>query len=341
MLYERIDVHSHIIPPFYRAALEELGIFRPDGMPKIPEWSPDLHLDMMNSSNIKKSIISYSSPGTTLYRDAAKAAGFTRKCNAYSSELKRQNPSRFGFWASLPLPYVRESILEIEAALKEGADGFILLTNARGTYLGSETLDPIIAELNRRKSIIFIHPTSPCIAPESFGSNCTLATPLAELHPIPMYEFLFDTARAVSNLFMSGTINRHPDLTIILPHLGGTFPPLVSRLAGFSSVVPIGVSLNESEVIQQLRSRFFFDLAGFAFAENGHSEDGARGQLRSLVEGLGIEPENLLYGSDFCFTPAPNAIKLAEKLDEGLDKMFDAGVVRKVLLENAEKLLNT
>jgi hypothetical protein len=33
---ERIDVHSHFLPPFYREELEKTGHHKPDGMPGIP-----------------------------------------------------------------------------------------------------------------------------------------------------------------------------------------------------------------------------------------------------------------------------------------------------------------
>lgn len=35
-LSEKIDVHAHMIPDFYKEALEEAGHTHPDGMPGIP-----------------------------------------------------------------------------------------------------------------------------------------------------------------------------------------------------------------------------------------------------------------------------------------------------------------
>ena len=48
MADRKIDVHSHFVPTFYRDALLEHGITNPDGMPGIPDWSPESHLDFMN-----------------------------------------------------------------------------------------------------------------------------------------------------------------------------------------------------------------------------------------------------------------------------------------------------
>jgi hypothetical protein len=33
---ERIDIHGHFLPPFYREACEKTGHGEPDGMPAVP-----------------------------------------------------------------------------------------------------------------------------------------------------------------------------------------------------------------------------------------------------------------------------------------------------------------
>ena len=44
-----------------------------------------------------------------------------------------------------------------------------------------------------------------------------------------MLEFLFDTTRAVVNLVLNGTVARHPDLRLIIPHAGATLPVIADR----------------------------------------------------------------------------------------------------------------
>ena len=81
----RIDVHSHFLPPDYSAALAQKGHSKPDGMPEIPPWSLDQHLDMMATANVTKSILSISSPGTHLVSgNNALARDLTRHCNSYT-----------------------------------------------------------------------------------------------------------------------------------------------------------------------------------------------------------------------------------------------------------------
>ena len=99
-----------------------------------------------------------------------------------------------------------------------------VLTNVGGVYLGDASLEPVMAELHRRRAVVFIHPTSPA---------CWECTSLG--FPRPMIEFPFDTTRAVTNMLLSGTLARYPDIRWIVPHAGGALPFLASRIAGISA----------------------------------------------------------------------------------------------------------
>jgi predicted TIM-barrel fold metal-dependent hydrolase len=128
-------------------------------------------------------------------------------------------PDRFGVFASLPLPDVDASLAEIEYAFDAlRVDGVVLLTNIAGTYLGDPSFDPVFAELNRRQAIVFLHPTSPpCWEAFSLGLSR------------PLMEFPFDTTRAVTNLFRSGTFDRCPDLRVIVAS-GYLYPEVKTAL---------------------------------------------------------------------------------------------------------------
>ncbi|KAF1935538.1 amidohydrolase 2 [Clathrospora elynae] len=337
-LPQRIDVHSHFLPPFYRTALAEHGHSHPDGMPAIPEWSLDLHLDMMATANVTKSVLSVSSPGTNIAPgDNALACNLTRACNAYASSLKKQYPERFGVWAALPLPDMAAALQEIEKAVEEDADGFGLLTNYHGVYVGDTSLDPVFDRLNELGATVFIHPTKPCIsAPTGNASQTTEALPFGSQYPVPIFEFFFDTTRAVINLFASGTVDRCPNIRFIIPHVGGALPPVMTRFIQFSNVVPGGRILNATTVRQQLDRQFYFDLAGFVF----DGESGGDGQLKAFVEGFEISAEKLLYGSDFPFTQTPFVVAFAERMKGGLENLFGGDKEREAIYQgNAVNLL--
>jgi predicted TIM-barrel fold metal-dependent hydrolase len=308
-------------------------------MPAIPEWSPERHLEMMSTANVSKSIISVSSPGTHIVPGNDELGRrLTRECNAYAADMKRQYPDKFGVWAALPLPDVSDALAEIDCAVEEGADGFGLMTNYHGNYIGSSALDSVFHKLNEISATVFIHPTKPCIklGNETSSSQTTDALPFGEQYPIPIFEFFFDTARAVINLFGSGTVDRCPNIKFIIPHSGGALPPLMTRFIQFSNVVPGGRVLNSTTVRKQLEEQFYFDLAGFVF----DGESGGNGQLKAFVEGFEIPYERLLYGSDFPFTQTQFVKMFADRMKDGLENLFEESEREAIYEGNAKKLLD-
>jgi predicted TIM-barrel fold metal-dependent hydrolase len=280
----------------------------------------------MDDLGISKSILSITSPGTHLVPgNDAMARTLTRECNKFASGLKKRHPSRFGFWASLPLPDVQGSLAEIPVALDElNADGFVLQTNHQGVYLGDARLGPVFALLNERRARIFIHPAAPCTAATSM-TPCASAEPLAK-YPAPMLEFYFDTARCVSDLLISGTVFRYPQITFVVSHCGAVLPSLVERVAAVSTAW-MGQALSTESVRELFRTRFFFDLAGFPFPDQIH------GMLRL------VDSSRFLYGSDFPFTPEPLVRRLAAALDKELPGVFGEGELEDIYTRNAQRLL--
>lgn len=280
----------------------------------------------METCNISKSILSITSPGIhlvpgndTLARDLA------HLCNNAGADLKRRRPDQFGFFASLPVPDVDGALAEIKRAYDElGCDGVTFETNKHGVYLGDKKLDTVFEELNRRHATVFIHPTTPCMP-----DGHTAAVPVT-LFPRSTYEFFFDTCRTLINLFATGTVSRCPNITFIIPHLGGASPPLFDR---FSRVAPIlglpGIDpqLSPDFVRERLNSQFYFDTAGWPFPAQVH------GLLQYVT------PERILYGSDFPFTPLRAVIACSENHDEYMPEVFKKEDVEKVCRGNARRLL--
>ncbi|WP_263296071.1 amidohydrolase family protein [Pseudomonas sp. A-R-19] len=126
------------------------------------------------------------------------------------------------------MPDIDGSLRELEYtmdALK--TDGIVIERNQHGIYPGDERLDPIFAELDRRKAELFIHPTSP---------NCPCCQRLTMGYPAPMIEFMFETSRAVTNMILKGTLDKFPNIRLIIPHAGATMPLLIDRIIEASTI---------------------------------------------------------------------------------------------------------
>ncbi len=293
----KIDIHAHYLPELYREALRQSGHEAPDGMPYVPEWSAAEHVALMDRLDIARSYLSVSSPG--VLGDAALA----RAVNEDGRRAVVDHPGRFGLLASLPLPDVDSAMAEIAFACDQlDADGFVLLTNFDGTYLGDVLFAPVLRELGRRRARVLVHPTSPvCWEQTSFG------------RPRPLIEFLLDTTRAIVDLVLSGTVAVNPDLELIVPHAGAALPLLADRVTAFGSLVSPDV-----DVMRDL-GRLHFDLAGYSVPR----------QLDALLTITTID--HLHYGSDYPFTPEPVAAGLATRID-GVDDLVST------LCANSERL---
>ena len=280
---------------------------------------------MMKDLRIKKSILSITSPGTYIVDHLGRET--TRMCNEYAAGLKRDHPEQFGFWASLPLPDVTGSLIEIDYALDTlGAAGIALLTNHRGRYLGDPDFDPVFAELDKREAKVFIHPTTPCIKTNNGHKTCNLSPNW----PSPISEYLFEDARGVMNLFLSGTTERYPNITFVISHGGGTLAPLIERFGTLPKLLGMDIPphMDIENVKAVLRERFYFDLAGFAFPN----------QITGLLPYTVVD--RLLYGTDYPYTPTKLVEECAKQIDKQLPHNFpNQSNQQQIYYGNAERLL--
>ncbi|WP_326673820.1 amidohydrolase family protein [Streptomyces sp. NBC_01257] len=285
-----IDVHAHFVTDGYVAAARSAGIEHPDGMPGWPTWSVERHLDLMDRSGTEKSYLSISSPGVHFGNDDA-ARALAREVNEFGAGVRSERPQRFGHFASLPLPDVEGSLAEAAHALDVlGADGVAVETNHHGVYLGDPRFEPLWEDLDRRGALVFVHPTSPPHADD-----------VALGRPRPMLEFLFDTARAASDLLLRGVFTRFPRIRWVLTHGGGALPLLADRIDMFGAVFRDG-STDAPSALKEL-GRVWYDMAGTPFPRQIPALDAAFGTQR------------LLYGSDYCWTPAEGALAQVASVD--------------------------
>lgn len=206
------DIHHHFLPPFFVEALAS------SGHPAAPQakslaWSPEKSLAMMDEAGIETAIISLSLPGAT-FNGVADPVALARQSNEFAARLITDYPGRFGAFASLPMLDMQTAIDEAEYALDTlKLDGVMLLSNVCGRYLGEAEFDPLLAELNRRKAVVFLHPNHP----PSPGYN-------------EFVEFPHDITRALATLTESGSLERYKRLRYILAYGGGTIPFIAARV---------------------------------------------------------------------------------------------------------------
>lgn len=276
----RIDVHHHVLPSFYLEAIRSAGYDRTGGI-RFPEWRPQDSLEVMDRHGIDTAVVSVSTPGVA-FLDGPVAAGLARRCNEWMAELVAAHPGRFGAFACLPLPDVEAALSETAHALDElGLHGVTLLSSAGDRHLGDARFDPLMVELDRRRAVAFVHPTTPPGGPPS-GLDV----------PVFAVEFVADTTRAIANLILSGTLEAHPGIDFICAHGGGFAPFIVSRLEAAWARSPEPAARAPAGVLAYLR-RLHYDTAAVA---NPYA-------LPGILALAG--PERVLLGTDFPFVSEP------------------------------------
>ena len=319
----RIDVHQHFIPDYYRTALLAAGVSQPDGMAAIPDWNEATALAALDRLGIDTAFLSISSPGVHFGDDVA-ARALARRTNEDAARLTKAYPGRFGFFAVTSLPDVTGALDEIAYALDVlGADGVVFETNFGGVYLGDDLLAPIYAELNQREAVIFLHPTSPhCRC--AHGSHVDDQPPGAALgYPAPMLDFLFETTRTITQMLLSGTLQRHPNIRVIVPHAGACLPILAGRIELLMHAGAGDVAHAPSDIRAALR-KLHYDMAGAPVPE-------LLGALLQIAD-----PERLHYGSDWPFTPVAGCERLLKALKT--TGLFDEAGREAMMAGNARRL---
>jgi predicted TIM-barrel fold metal-dependent hydrolase len=305
----RIDVHHHILPPPYmlRARDRILEISDRDHSALL-NWTPARAVEEMDRAGITTAITSLSLPGVW-FGGAEAARALARTCNEYAAQMAKDYPGRFGLFAAVPLPDTDGSLRELAYALDSlKADGIGLVSNYDDKWPGDPAFAPVFEELNRRRAVVFIHPTAP--------SCCSHLMPGIAASTV---EFLFDTSRAILSLLVSGTFSRFPDIRFIFCHAGGTMPVLAARANAFverhkdiAERVPTGVPAE--------LKKLYYDVANSV-------NPSSMAALMNLVP-----MSQLLFGSDFPYVPCTVTAN-------GLDRFgLSASDLSAVNRENAVRL---
>src|SRR5579871_4445378 len=99
----RIDVHHHLLPPFYVKIMPQDIIA--SGRP-LQAWSPEMSLEIMDKNGVASAILSPQNHlvGDSLSNKTERARMLSRQNNEYAAQVAKDHPGRFGFFAATPLP---------------------------------------------------------------------------------------------------------------------------------------------------------------------------------------------------------------------------------------------
>ena len=203
--------------------------------------------------------------------------------------------------ATLPLGDPDAAAAELERAVRElGLVGAEVGPHAGTRWLDDPELDPVLAAAERLGVALFVHPyyTGPKPGLEDMYLTNLVGNPL-------------DTAVCASRLILSGALDRHPRLRLLLAHAGGYLPYQVGRLTHGNAVRP-ELGRCERPPTEYLR-QFAYDTILFSGAA-----------LRFLVDIVGSD--RVVYGSDEPFDMRGGAAS-TQLRDAGLSAAEHADVM--------------
>ena len=217
----RIDVHAHHFAEDYLQCLDKMGSKTTGNARLAPgaKVTLDERIGLMDGAGIDMQVLS---PGPQLPYFAKKedAVAAARLGNDIFVDVVKKYNGRFSAFANVPLPHVDAAIEEIGRCLDRlGMVGVTVGCSVAGKHLDDPEFAPFWAELDRRKSVLFLHPVGVGGGPgaEAYGLTWMVGAP-------------FEDTIAGMRLVLSGVIKRYPNVKIIVPHLGGTIPFLMQRL---------------------------------------------------------------------------------------------------------------
>jgi predicted TIM-barrel fold metal-dependent hydrolase len=336
----RIDVHHHFTPPAY---LEYTKIYNGPGVAAgrgagrgaptpaagrgaaqgsaFPGWTLEEDLDDMDKNGTATAILSLTLPGLWFGPQGA-TRKVVRQSNEFAAKLAADHKGRFGSFASIYPPDTEGALRELEYALDTlKADGIGLYSDYRDKWLGHESFNPVYEELNRRKSVVYVHPIE--------AACCMNLVPDVG---DTIIEYGGDTTRTIASLIFSGSSTKYPDIRWIFSHAGGMMPYVIERfLTGTTAELIPGVITKgqgnnppakvPNGVLHELQ-KMYYDTAQA-------SNPVAMRALRTVVP-----VTQIVYGTDYWYRTAgetgkgltTNQVFSATEL-----KMIDRGNVERIL----------
>ncbi len=283
------DVHAHFYPPEYvevvREVAEQQGrhgeVARAFLEHRIITAVPvflgalDERLALMDAAGIERQLLSFASL-TIWHPDAAMRARLVSSYNDGCSAVVARHPDRFGFLASVPLPFVDEAIHEARRARSlPGFAGYSIPTHIDTRPIDDAAWQPLFATMGETPALVMTHPDGFCApgALADHGMEWAIGAP-------------FEDTIAAVRLLASGMLDQYPALTWIIPHLGGTLPFLLHRLLWRWKLEAemLGTADHQGTAIERL----LFETANCS--------------PQTLALALQVlPPERIIFGTDFPF----------------------------------------
>jgi predicted TIM-barrel fold metal-dependent hydrolase len=265
----------------------------------------DKRLKEMDAHGIETMILSLNAPAVQAIADTGRAIDIARRANDALAEECAKRPDRFRAFAALPLQDPEAAARELERCVKEM--GFVgALVNGFSQRVDTDAL--LYYDLPQYRGFwatvaaldvpFYLHPRNP-LAQDSR---------IYEGHPWlmgPTWAFAQETAVHALRLMGSGLFDEHPNLRIILGHMGEGLPYMMWRIDNRNAWVKVPPKYPAKRRIAEY------------FNENFYITTSGNFRTQTLIDAmLEIGSDRILFSTDWPF----------ENIDHAAD-WFDATTI--------------
>ncbi|MGW3321835.1 amidohydrolase family protein [Streptomyces virginiae] len=348
-VHPKIDMHHHFCAPQWRDWAAHHELIDPDRLPPWSRLDTEAAIRFMDDAGITTAVLKPMLPAR--YRSSAQLREAINITLRSMIEVAQSHPGRFSYYVPLFLDDAEASSWAVRRGLGQlGAVGVNVTANYGGVYLGDPTYDRLFHELNEFSAVVDTHPHNlpdgACGPPGGSGrpsgpgasgpggsgpgGSRPPSGPGASGPPggstvpgIPnfMCDFLLDTTRAAVNMISRRTLDRFPDISVVLPHAGGFLPYIATRLQALGRFCEPPV---EPAAVRDHLSRFYYDTAG------------PMAPAATLLEH--VPADHILFGTDWPAAPADTVTDLALPALEA-DPAFTPEQLRGIYHGNALRLI--
>jgi predicted TIM-barrel fold metal-dependent hydrolase len=182
---------------------------------------------LMDAAGIDVQVLSHVQPGIQILPDtsAELAIAVCREVNDWLAEMIAAHPTRFAGFAMLPTQSPPAAAAELQRSVCElGFKGALINGHTNGRYLDDASFEVLLSTAATLQVPIYIHPTDPPQAVsdvyyEPYSSGL-----------VPTWGWPVETGTHVLRLICSGVFDRHPDLKIVIGHMGELIPYCYTRI---------------------------------------------------------------------------------------------------------------
>lgn len=322
-----VTLEEHLTFPELTALIpkEAMAVHTIDQSPMIKMVAPKLadidgeRLQSMDDNGISVQVLSVAGPGADLLSKEDSPA-FAIKYNDAIADKIAAYPDRFTAFSHLPTTAPEAAADELERTVTEYKfRGALINGLTQGEFLDHPKFAPILQRAEELAVPIYLHPGLPPKAVvDAYYSG--LPKHAGELLSIAGWGWHSETAVHLLRLIVSGTLDRYPQLKIIIGHMGEMLPMMIGRLDDKFKVAQAGA--NERYVSETLKKQVYITTSGIFTLP----------PLQAAIDTFGIN--NIMFSIDYPFSTMEEGRKFLDSIPLQGDQ------VSKIAHENADLLLN-